>query len=256
MNRSEQIYTDQTTMNIERRSKFSHVLTSPIIAVTVGKSRTFYLHKDIITAESEVFLKALTEPFKEANEHAVKLDDENPELFRYFVKYLYRDRSILSRRIAHYSELATLARLYAMGERLMAYKFQSCVLPRFTEAVNYSTQVSEEVICDMLQTACTKMTKRMEEDLMRSLIFWYAAYRISNLQQSRIFQQMLNEIPELGKQICLWMAKAQPVELPVPSHNRDQASNPKFAPESEYGPPGSPESSEKAANQNPRKNER
>lgn len=41
------------------------VLTSRIIAVTVGKSKTFYLHSDILTTESEEFLRNLTSGFKE-----------------------------------------------------------------------------------------------------------------------------------------------------------------------------------------------
>lgn len=57
------------------------VLTSRIIAVTVGKSKTFYLHSDILTTESEEFLRNLTSGFKESSENAIKMEDENPELF-------------------------------------------------------------------------------------------------------------------------------------------------------------------------------
>jgi hypothetical protein len=60
---------------------------------------------------------------KEAKEYIVEKDEEDPDLFGFCVEYLYRDQLILSRKLQHYSEFVTLARLYAMGERLLALKF-------------------------------------------------------------------------------------------------------------------------------------
>lgn len=207
------------------------VLTSRIIAVTVGKSKTFYLHSDILTTESEEFLRNLTSGFKESSENAIKMEDENPELFGFFVEYLYRDRSILSREVQHYSEFVTLARLYAMGERLMAPKFQSYALWRFTESLGTYSQISEESLCDLLQIACTEITERAREDPMRSQIFWYAGTKITDLQKFSMFRQILGEVEDLGKHLCLWMNKSQPARLSAPNEAQYQ----KFDPESEYG---------------------
>lgn len=126
---------------------FSRVLTSSVIAVTVAKSRTFYLHSNLLTFESERFSNSLTGRFKEAEEKAIELDDEDPDLFGFFVEYLYRDRSILSREPEHYSEYVTLARLYAMGERLIAPKFQSYSLWRFAQSLGSNISISNESIC-------------------------------------------------------------------------------------------------------------
>jgi hypothetical protein len=148
----------------------SSLLSSRILTVTEGNSRTFFLHYDLVSIESEVFSKAMTGSFKEANEYIVKKDEEDPDLFGFFVEYLYRDQSILSRKVQHYSEFVTLARLYAMGERLLAPKFQSCVLWRFCESLSTGTPISEESICELLQIACTRITERVREDPMRSQI--------------------------------------------------------------------------------------
>ncbi|PVI02537.1 hypothetical protein DM02DRAFT_670533 [Periconia macrospinosa] len=212
------------------RLKFSQVFTSQIIAVTVGRSKTFYLHTDILITESEAFLKNLTGSFKESSENAVAMEDEDPELFGFFVEYLYRGCPIFSRKVEHYSEFATLARLYAMGERLMASKFQAYALWRFTESLHIGAAISDEIICDLLEIACTEITERTREDPMRAQVFWYAAAKIKNLQQSTMFRQLLNEIDELGKHLCLWMSKEQPGKASMPNEANDK----KFTPESEY----------------------
>jgi hypothetical protein len=103
-------------------------LSSKILTVTVRRTKTFFLHRDLISIKLEVFSKAITSSFKEAKEYIIEKDEEDPDLFGFFVEYLYRDQSILSRKVQHYSEFITLARLYAIGERLLAPKFQSCVL--------------------------------------------------------------------------------------------------------------------------------
>ncbi|KAH7563656.1 hypothetical protein BM1_00759 [Bipolaris maydis] len=121
------------------KPKFSQFLTSSVVTVTVAKSRAFYVHFDLLIAESGRFSNSLTGSFKEAKEKAIELVDEDPKLFGFFAEYLYRDRSILSREIQYNSEYVTLARLYAMGERLMAPKFKAYSFWRFTQSLNSDT---------------------------------------------------------------------------------------------------------------------
>ena len=102
---------------------FLSIITSGIVTVTVGKSKVFYLYSGLLITESDVFLKNLTGEFKEVIKNAIKVTDKDPDLFRFFVKYLYRDRSILSSEVAHYSKFVTLARLYTIKKRLIAPKF-------------------------------------------------------------------------------------------------------------------------------------
>lgn len=206
------------------------LLSSKILTVTVGKSKTFFLHSDLLSIESEVFSKAMTGSFKEAKEDIVEKNNEDSDLFGFFVEYLYRDQSILSRKVQHYSEFVTLARLYAMGERLLAPKFQSCVLWRFCETLGTGTHISDESICELLQIACTEITERVREDPMRSQIFWYAGHKITSLQEFSVFRQLLSDIGDLGKHLSLWVNKSQPKKFTEPSELQYQ----KFGPESEY----------------------
>ncbi|KAH8721550.1 hypothetical protein GQ44DRAFT_829121 [Phaeosphaeriaceae sp. PMI808] len=210
--------------------KFSQILTSSVIAVTVAKSRTFYLHSDLLTSESERLSNSLTGRFKEAEEKAIELEDEDPELFGFFVEYLYRDRSILSREPEHYSEYVTLARLYAMGERLIAPRFQSYSLWRFAQSLGSRASISDESICELLRIAYTEITERVREDPMRAQIFWYGGSKMTALQKFGMFRQQLCDMPDLGKQLCMWVNKSQPTKPTKPNELEYQ----RFAEESEY----------------------
>lgn len=205
-------------------------IASPVAAVTVMRSKTFYVHSNLLIAESEFFSKSLTGDFQEAETMAISLDIEDPDLFGFFIEYLYRDRSILSREVKHYSECVTLARLYALGERLMAPKFKAYSLWRFAQSISNRVVISGENTCDLLRIACTEITERTREDPMRAQIFWYAGTRITNLQKLGMFHQLLCDIPKMGMHLCLWINQNRPA-VPEKPH---ELQYPRFAPESEY----------------------
>jgi len=62
---------------------------------------------------------------------------------------------------------------------------------------------------------------------MRAYIFWYAASRISDLQKFGAFQQLLEELPELGACLCMRIRRERPAEPSQPLQQR-------FKPEREY----------------------
>ena len=217
--------------------KLGRFLTSPIVSIFVGNRRTFLLHSGLLSGESEKLYNSLKGDFMEAENWKINLRDEDPELFGYFVEYLYRDCSLLSRNVANYSEYITVARLYALGERLGAVKFQSITLRRFTASLNNSSQIPELSICDLLEIACTTITARVTEDPMRAQIFWYASSRISQLQKFDTFRQMLKELSELGACLCMWLNQQQPTKPAESSQTR-------FEPESEYSLEDSEETQE------------
>jgi hypothetical protein len=121
----------------------------------VAKSRTFYVHSELLLAESERYANCLKGDFKEAKACSIEIEDEDPELFGFFLEYLYRDRSILSHEVQNYSDNITLARLYAMRERLVAPAFQVCCLWRFIHFLETRSPISDEGICELLRLACT-----------------------------------------------------------------------------------------------------
>lgn len=168
--------------------------------------------------------------FKEAKDRTIKIEDEDPESFGFFVEYIYRDRSILSREVQHHSEYVTLARLYAMGERLMAPAFQTYCLCRFTQSLEARSSISDEGMCELVQLACTEITERVREDPLRSQIFWYGSNKITTLQKSGLFRQLLFDLPDLGRHLCLWVCKDQPPKAAKPNELLCQ----RFGPESEH----------------------
>jgi hypothetical protein len=183
-----------------------------------------------LTSESDRFSTSLNSRFKEAEKKAIKLEDEDPDLFGFFVEWLYRDHSILSREVDHYSEFVTLARLYTLGERILAPNFQCYCLWRFTESIGSHKNNSDESVCELLRIASTEITERKKEDPMRAQIYWYASTRITNLQSFDMFHQLLQDIPDVGNKLCLWFDRQRP-EIPTkPKIQPDK----KFAPESEY----------------------
>jgi hypothetical protein len=204
-------------------------LKSRIVTVAV-KSKIFNLHYDLLVAESEMLSRSLKGNFKEASDNAIKIEEEDPELFGFFVEYMYRDCSILSRELSHYSEYVILARLYAMGERLMALRFKSQCLWRFTQSLGTNTAISDESICELLHIACTQITQRGNEDPMRLQIFWYAGIKIKNIQKFDMYRQLLRDEPEVGRQMCLWVDKPQPPKAAQPI----ELEHKRFEPESEY----------------------
>lgn len=65
---------------------------SPIIPIRCGPyAETFYVHKDILTKE-KFFRNALNGKFREADEQAIDLAEEDPALFSFVVAYLYEGK--------------------------------------------------------------------------------------------------------------------------------------------------------------------
>lgn len=62
---------------------------SPIIPVRVGPTaEVFSVHRDILT-KSEYFRKALDGEFREAEDQAIDLPEEDPAIFSFVVAFLY-----------------------------------------------------------------------------------------------------------------------------------------------------------------------
>jgi BTB/POZ domain len=68
--------------------------SSPIIPVRVGPhAETFPVHKDILT-KSEYFRKALDGEFREAEDQAIDLPEEDPDIFSFVIAFLYEEKFV------------------------------------------------------------------------------------------------------------------------------------------------------------------
>jgi hypothetical protein len=65
---------------------------SEVVSVLVGKKRKeFNIHKKLICQASKYFNDAFTGPFKEGQENKMYMPEDDPEVFSYFVDWLYRN---------------------------------------------------------------------------------------------------------------------------------------------------------------------
>jgi len=71
-----------------------------VIPVRCGPhAETFPVHRDILT-KSEYFRKALEGEFKEADDQAIDLPEEDPSIFSFVVAYLYEGKFVPIKPIA------------------------------------------------------------------------------------------------------------------------------------------------------------
>ena len=208
-------------------------LTSPVVTIRVGSEKpvAFNLHKVLVCRESAHLSKAFQGAFKETADQECILPEEDPRLFGYFVEHLYREGWLHGQETNfHYSKFSTLARLYTMGDRLMAKGLQDLTLQRFAAAICRTTELPEQEICDLLEIVGTELPDTPNEDPLQAQVFWYAASRMSKLQSFDRFPELLREHPQIAVKLSMRAGNATGSQPKVPSTSKD----PKFRPESIY----------------------
>ncbi|KAL9591265.1 MAG: hypothetical protein Q9179_007897 [Wetmoreana sp. 5 TL-2023] len=179
-------------------------LTSPVFSVVAGEenAKTFLLHSELLAHESDRLAMDVKNGFHEGSSTSILLHEEDSELFGYFVEYLYRGEWIAEEQVRRESDYIVLARLYTLGERLQAHKFQFATLRKFTSSFGSQTSLSDQSVCELLDIACTELPERIHEDPLRAQIFWYAASQLTRLQSYDFFLQLLDMHKDLGKYLC------------------------------------------------------
>ena len=160
------------------------------------------MHTHIAAVESKRLERGLQGGFKESSEYQIDLD-EDPQLITYFLEYLYQHDDGQEISLQHESEYVLLARLYALGDRLQANAFQVYVLKRFLKDFNSYTQLSDWIICDLLEVACDELPDRVNTDPLKAHIYWYVAARLDRLGKFPRFADVLCNRASLGKDLCL-----------------------------------------------------
>ncbi len=171
------------------------------MAVGEETPKIFLLHSELLARESDRLAKDVKGGFGEQSEQKILLDTEDPDLFGYFVEYVYRREWLAEEKDLRDSDYIILARLYALGERLQAHNFQYATLRKFTRSF-YHASLPDQGLCDLLEIACTELPDRVNEDPLRQQIFWYAASRLTRLQNYDYFLRLLDMHKDLGKYLC------------------------------------------------------
>ncbi|KAK8197017.1 uncharacterized protein BKA78DRAFT_70600 [Phyllosticta capitalensis] len=194
----------------------SSLLTSQPIEVEVGNApkETFLIHKSLLCMESEKYRALLqgTGDWKEKSENKITIVDEDPKLFRSYAKYLYYDDWTYQNDDEE-SCIVHLARLYCLGDRLVAKRFQESILWRFDLELNYAfvENVSDDDLCGILEVAFSELPERPDVDPLQRKVARLGASRLFDLQKYPRFKDELSkDVPEITRRMCLCMA---PMEL-------------------------------------------
>ncbi|KAK8218024.1 hypothetical protein IWZ01DRAFT_547425 [Phyllosticta capitalensis] len=201
----------------------SSMLTSQPIEVEVGNApkETFFIHKSLLCLESEKYRALLqgTGDWKEKSENKITIMEEDPELFRSFAKYLYRDDWSYRNNNGE-SYLVHLARLYCLGDRLVAKRFQESILWRFALKLRLDEKLSEDDLCGILEVAFTELPQRHDMDPFQRRVARLGASRLFDLQKHPRFRNELSkDVPEITRGMCLCMAPPEPQEEEEPRYS-------------------------------------
>ncbi|MCJ1308981.1 hypothetical protein MMC25_002636 [Agyrium rufum] len=212
-------FKDTTTMAIEKRriftsgdagtlKKFSDFLTSPIFSIVVEEepnARTYLLHSALLARESDTFAIDVYGDFMEKDEQSIKLLDEDPALFGFFVEFMYQNAWV-KEDVKRAKEFCVLARLYCLAERLQAQNFQQAALHKFTKSFggnNSGPRLNEKPICELLDIVCSELPERTNGDPLRDQVFWLAAREVESLRQHEYFKELLSKHVDLGRYLIL-----------------------------------------------------
>ena len=166
------------------------------------EARSFYIHIDLAVPESKRIEGSLSGGFKENREGKIELD-EDPALLVHFFEYLYQHGRAQYNPVEFEADYILLARLYAMGDRLQADKFQGHVLRCFLSKFDSHTRLSDGIICDLLEIASDELPDRVDADPLKDHVYWYVAARMDKLRKFPRFGEILCLRAPLGKDLCL-----------------------------------------------------
>ncbi|KAK7521504.1 hypothetical protein IWZ03DRAFT_357171 [Phyllosticta citriasiana] len=218
---------DETVHPPVKEDRFSHMLSSRVIEVVVGvddNKKTFLLHEDLLCCASSKMKFQLRGPFKEAQTGRIPDCEEDPALFAFFAEYLYRDTWLLEdKNIQHPSHWILLARLYTMGERLMAHEFQRACAWKFARDFSLDSKIADTEICQLLEVV-TEIPEEITSDNLSCLIFWYTASKLSRLRKCSEFKHLLIKSPDLGRRILMWAADNTQSKKPFEAKDRPRGS--------------------------------
>lgn len=172
------------------------------IEVGTEKTQIFYVHEDLLCAESDVH-KAELQNVKEKGDGKIFIMDEDPELYRSFVSYLYRDE-FGTTEIDDGSDLVLLARLYCMGHRSLAGRFQQAVFCEFRRKIEEGAEISVNNLCNLLDVVFTELLEQGYGGKLETSVIRMATFRLDDLQKNDKFVHDLTwRLPEMTRLLSL-----------------------------------------------------
>ena len=107
------------------------------VTITVGNTKQFLIHKNLLCTTSCYFKAALTGHFKESLTNQLKLKDQDPDAFELFYGYLYNSRLSDSHLFKHAISVDIVyLRALKLADGVMAYDFRFAVYERLRQTFN------------------------------------------------------------------------------------------------------------------------
>ncbi|OJD10586.1 hypothetical protein AJ78_08446 [Emergomyces pasteurianus Ep9510] len=196
----------------EDQPKFSRCIQSPTVPVIVGHElpdppQTFYLHSGLLSKASSYFRAALKpDQFVEGQKWKVELDDVNPDIFGFFVEWLYRDGwgNLSEIPQLHETTVPLFVRVYALGERLFCPRMQDAAADIVYRSLDeMGSSYSDTVVCDLVEITESELGSRTSDDPLGDRILWLAVGRLEKLQEFDRFTALVQEHDQLATHICM-----------------------------------------------------
>lgn len=154
----------------------------PVIVDKGAKQEKFFVHEDLLMYASEYFRTALFSNFEEGKTKICRLEEDNACAFDLFVQYLYTNDYDVTVAVpfaeggtgSAYHQMHAAA--YALGNKIMAPRFQRLVLCKMALAVGPKRDIDMTLLLDMATTIYAGTTSGDGDD-MRTLMAKYCASR-------------------------------------------------------------------------------
>lgn len=110
------------------------------VEVGTGKnSKTYAIYSSTLTNRSLFFRKALSDPWKEAEEKVVRLPEDDVRTFELYLHYIYNNEfactSTTPDNQRGRTERNALARLYVLCEKLQDSRSKNCIIKALSDSV-------------------------------------------------------------------------------------------------------------------------
>jgi hypothetical protein len=111
-----------------------------MVHVEVGtgeNSKTYAIYSSTLTTRSLFFRKALSGPWKEAEERVVHLPEDDVRTFELYLHYIYNKEFACNPSENEYGkkERVALARLYVLCEKLQDPRSKNCIIRALSDSI-------------------------------------------------------------------------------------------------------------------------
>lgn len=164
--------------------------TSNPISVTVdkaGKQQKFFVHESLLIHASQYFQTALSSGFQEGETKSFFLEEDDARAFNLFVQYLYTNNYDATLAVSPAEGgtspvyLRMHAAAYALGNKLMAPRFQRLVLYKVALVLTPDRNIDMKLVLDVASTIYEGTSTDNGHD-MRAIMAKYCASRFGHYE--------------------------------------------------------------------------